>query len=115
MAEDPEIRLTELASLEPGWLDGAGERVQRRAIDQAFNLLRTRPSLASTSNIYPTPAGGVLLEFEVGGWDLSLECLPTGDLEFFGVEVEGSRELEPHQFAGVTHELLRELDARAGW
>ena len=73
-----EARLTELASLEAGWLDGGyrnpelkfGEAISKETIDWAregiLNILRPY--------VFPTPEGNILVEWgKIGDVDLSIE------------------------------------------
>lgn len=104
-------RLTDLGNLEDGWYDGEGVAPSDEAIKAAKNLLRQRPSIAGALLAFPTPAGGVLFEFEVGGWDYSVEVDADGALEFLGVQVQGSDELEALRFS-TAEDFLVEFDAR---
>lgn len=67
-------RLSELAALQDGWLDGAGiapkvEQLRRltSAFDQYF------PSDLLLPHLYPTAEGGLQAEWSIGNWEVSLE------------------------------------------
>lgn len=71
---DMTVRLSELAALQDGWLDGAGsapniEQLRRFAtvFDQYFPVDLLLPHL------YPTAEGGLQAEWSVGNWEVSLE------------------------------------------
>jgi len=65
-------RLEELKHLQPGWLDGEGQALPPKAVDEFANLFEefystTRP----LPHIYPTEEGGLRLEWLIGPLDLS--------------------------------------------
>jgi hypothetical protein len=59
--KDREARLDYIASLKPGWFDGEGKAVKAKDIAIARELLGSLPS------IYPTPKGGISLEWVFDG------------------------------------------------
>ena len=105
-------RLTDLGILNDGWHDGQGSAPSDEAIKAARDLLRQRPSLAGALTVFPTLGGGVLLEFEVHGWDYSVEIEADGAVEFLGVQVKGTEELEPVRFKDTGKDFLAKLDTR---
>jgi len=107
-------RLTDLGNLQDGWHDGEGSAPSDEAIKVAKTFLRQRPSLAGALAVFPTLAGGVLFEFEVHGWDYSVEIEADGGLEFFGIQIEGPEELEAKHFMNAGEDFLAEFDARVG-
>ena len=107
-------KLTELRQLEDGWLDGSGVRPTEEAISSVVLFLNERPDLASKFRLYPMEDGGVSIEFEHDGWGLSLEFGPNGNVEIFGVEVDGPGEFEPTKFERVDEPFLKEFDKRTG-
>ena len=71
---DIETRLEELAALKDRWLDGKGVALDRtglRALSEAFeeNFASDLP----LPYLYPTPEGGVLAEWTLEPWAVSLE------------------------------------------
>lgn len=69
------MRLAEIAKIEPGWLDGDGKAVTATALRIARLLI------ASPPRVYPTPEGGVSLE-----WDDAIVWIgPRGGVEFISV------------------------------
>ena len=105
-------RMTELRQLEDGWLDGSGLRPTDAAIGAAELFLSMRPDLASNFRICPMEIGGVAFEFEVGDWDYSIEFGPEGDVEMFGVEIDGADEMKPKTFGQVDDLFLAVFDSR---
>jgi hypothetical protein len=106
-------RLSDLERrLHDGWYDGDGKQIAPSAIENATRLLSKKPTLSSHFCIYPTPEGGVLFEFESGGWDWSVECLPGGKVEFYGVEIGGKNEQEPQEFSAIDDTFMAEFEAR---
>lgn len=67
-------RLDELRAIEDGWLDGSGEAPSRHGIDWLSSSLERyySPDLP-LPYIYPTPEGGVSLEWSLGPHRASLE------------------------------------------
>ena len=106
-------RMTELKQLQDGWLDGSGLRPTDAAIGAAEHFLNKRPDLASSFRIYPMENGGVAFEFELRGWEFSIEFGPEGRVEMFGVEINGPDEMEPKTFDRVDELFLAEFDSRA--
>lgn len=107
-------RLTDLGNIEDGWHDGEGSAPSDEAIKVARTFLRQRPSLAGAFSVFPTLAGGVLFEFEVHGWNYSVEIGADGGLEFFGIQIEGPEELETTHYMNAGEDFLAEFDARVG-
>ena len=117
---DPEIveqlekcktRLIELQSLGEGWLDGAGESIAQDAIRAAEAFLSKRPAFAETYGIFPTPVGGILIEFQSGTWDISVEFTNAGAIEMFGVEINGPGELPSRAYEALNEAFLAEFDS----
>jgi hypothetical protein len=67
-------RLEELKNLKAGWLDGDGEELDKDGLDWlAASLEIVYPKTLLEPVIFPTPDGGVLLEWVANGEDVSLE------------------------------------------
>ena len=107
-------RLTHLKTLEDGWKDGEGIVIDDRAVKSTQHFLARRSTLATSFRIYPTLDGGVQIEFEAGGWELSVEMSATGEVEFCGSRLDGTANFDPSTFAGVDDAFLRDLDKRVG-
>jgi hypothetical protein len=105
-------RLDELARIEPGWHHGSGEAMVESAIKAAKTFIDRRPQFANAYRLYPTEAGGVLCEFDVSGWDFSIEFGADGSVEMYGVEIDGSGEMEPKLFNEMGGEFIRVFDDR---
>jgi hypothetical protein len=106
-------RLGQLKGLETGWHDGGGDSISATAIASAGSFLDKRPSLARIYKIYPMDSRGVSVEIEVKGWDYSIDFLPEGGLEFYGVEIDGKDELELKSYSAATDPaFLDSFDAR---
>jgi hypothetical protein len=103
-------RLAHLEILKQGWLAGGGNAIGAAALAGANILLSKRPAFSKVFSIYPTEEGGVLFEFETAGWDLAVEFSATGEVELYGVQVDGDEEIAPRRFADVTPQFLEELD-----
>ena len=108
--EHCEGRLTELAALNDGWHDGAGSRIDPIAIENARKFLLKRPDHCADFRIYPNLDSGIQIEFVLHGWDFSVEFLPNGYIEFYGVSVDGSDEIDPISFDALSDEFYGEYD-----
>lgn len=109
--EDAMTRINELRALPPGWHDGSGDRISWEALRDAELFFSERPNYCRSYKIFPTEAGSVFIDFEASGWDYSVELGSGGVIEMYGVEINGSAEMEPHEFASVA-DLLNEFDQR---
>ena len=81
---DVETRLEELAALKDRWLDGKGVALDKaglKILSEQFE--RNFDSELPLPHIYPTPEGGVLAEWVLGEWAVSLEIqLPSQAAQF---------------------------------
>jgi hypothetical protein len=107
-------RFAEISRLQKGWLDGSGLSVNDVALKTAQQFVNSRVVLAAAMKVYPNEAGGVLIELEAGGWDMSLEFDADGSIEMYGIQIDGDDEMEPEVFADVGQQLLAALDAKVG-
>ena len=105
-------RIKYLRGLPAGWLDGAGLAVSQNAVRCARALLDHRPELTIDAGISPTVEGGLMVELVRDGWDYSFEFLPTGEVDFFGVEVDGDGEIDPITYHNY-EDVLTAFDGRA--
>lgn len=95
-------RLSDLNSLEPGWLDGHGRAITSAAIEGARNLLCSLavaslaiPEVTAPGGIVPTEDGGVSLEWHVkGGAWLSIEITANGRIEAQSTAADGQQEAQ---------------------
>jgi hypothetical protein len=103
-------RLDEIRALDAGWHGGFGLQITDSALKAAEALLVKRTAFCSIFRIFPTEAGGILIDYESGGWDYSVEFSASGAAELYGVEIEGSGELEPEGFDFIDEEFLSAFD-----
>jgi hypothetical protein len=80
-------RLDELAALRDGWLDGSGRSPAIGVID-ALREIAGELSVPDTAplRLYPTPEGGVRLEWRSGTVESSVDV--KADLSVYAVEVD---------------------------
>lgn len=107
-------QIDSLSELEDGWADGHGRQISETAISVAKDIARSTPGLAELYRIFPREDGGILFDFEVNGWDLSIEVSSSGLLELYGIGVDGSQAIEPISFIGVNGEFLEKLANLSG-
>ena len=103
-------RLDEIRALDTGWHDGSGLQITDSALKAAEALLVKRTAFCAIFRIFPTEAGGILIDYESGGWDYSVEFSASGAAELYGVEIDGSGDLEPKGFDFIDDEFLAAFD-----
>ena len=87
-------RIASLADLQDGWHDGTGKAPSASAVAVASVLIDRNPTRAGIYSIFPTENGGLLFEFVHAGWDYSVEIRPDGSVEVYGIELNGTGEME---------------------
>ena len=117
-----ERRLEELANLKDRWLDGKGiapDRARLKALLQNFD--RYFDAALPLPYLYPTPEGGVLAEWSLGQWSVSLDieiASQTARYEAVHLTADESSEftLDLNELAGwnALHRELRQLSGLAG-
>jgi hypothetical protein len=105
-------RLTHLSSLSEGWLDGQGRSITLEACDTAGFFIALSHQTAEAYRLYPSEVGGLLVEFEWEGWDYTVECLPDGNLEMYGISLNDDAEMLPTSFDTVDSDFIREFSSR---
>jgi hypothetical protein len=107
-------RLEDLEMLSSGWNNGEGDQIGATSVEVAARFISKRPSLCSQYKIYPTDAGGILIEFQANDWDLSIEFESDGSLEFYGIQVEDGDSFGPVLFTDINEEFFDLFDQRTG-
>jgi hypothetical protein len=86
-------RLQEIAQLRDGWLDGFSPAPSAAALSLAGAVALSLPAELDT-RIYPTPSGGVCLEWLIGRWDVSAVFRASGELVLFhAMQLETDEEI----------------------
>jgi hypothetical protein len=101
-----EARMAELARLEDGWFDGAGKKIAPAVLDgvKDWLLKEVGPLKVSEPYIYPTPKGGVQVE-----WDAPEHCFEvsinpdSSGLSLFGLAPQD--EISSTSFEGMAEWL----------
>lgn len=87
-------RLAEFAALPSGWADGEGEQISSIALDAAQRVLRAIDQAGrQLPGLFPTPEGGVLMEWGRPSEVRSVEILPDGLFELFQLRSEEEAEV----------------------
>lgn len=107
-------RLNELGDLPPGWDDKGSPPIGMLALSTTRDLLMSHPTIGDRADLFPTAAGGVLVEFLLNGWDLSIEVQPNGTLELYGFEIGTKKEILPTTFPRADSRFDAALDAFGG-
>jgi hypothetical protein len=104
---DVAARCEELAQLKDGWLDGEGKaptRERLKAFKHAWDAASTES--LPLPYIYPTPEGGIQMEWRQGDWELSAEV----ELEKLTAEL-----LAVNVATRVSKDADADLSTPAGW
>jgi hypothetical protein len=109
-----EERLAELATLPADWNDEGAPPISPLALQITRQLLALRPPLIALIQLFPSPEGGVLMEYVRGTWDLSIEVSADGTLEIFGFEIDATLKLFPRPYPSANAEFLDVLDTAGG-
>jgi hypothetical protein len=89
-------RLDQLASLEPGWLDGEGVPPDAMVITRARRILADLMSFeVPRPRVFPTPEGGVQAEWTVHEHEVSVTFEPDGKLYALSVNAASGQAEEP--------------------
>ena len=104
-------RVAALLTLGDGWHDGSGKAPTQVSAGAALTLLGHFPATASGCSIFPTEAGGLLLEFVRAGWDISIEICPDGLAALSCVELSGPGEIDSPMLDPSGVAFARFLDA----
>ena len=93
---DIELRLEDLAKLKDGWLNGrgvAGDAESLKTLAEKFD--RFFDSELALPHLYPTPEGGVLAEWSLGNWAVSLTIqMPTYKAQYQALDLVTGKCLE---------------------
>ncbi len=107
-------RISSLRSLSDGWHDGSGKAPTHEAAATATRLVSRKPDMAGSYRIFPTRAGGLLIEFVRDGWDYSIEIGASGKLEIYGTEIGGDGEMDTSVLDADSNEFMKEFDLVTG-
>ncbi|MFC9092141.1 hypothetical protein [Streptomyces sp. NPDC057072] len=112
-------RLVDLQKLESGWLEGAGESINRRVLRKVESLLlELLDAGAPRPYIYPTENGGVQLEWSSEGGEVTAEVTRDEEIEIYGFSKASDEELEgsfsSHQLEEAAQCLLGGIRQYAG-
>ena len=102
-------RLLRFYHLKDDWDGDASPAPSDESICLAISLLMNHQFLLKTASVFPSFEGGILVEWRKSGWGYSLLVLNNGQIEFFGIEIDGSDELNE---ITVANEELEQLMAR---
>lgn len=95
---DVRARVEELKLLRHGWLDGEGRIAPPTGLDWIASAFEERyPDDLRLPYLFPTPGGGVLAEWSLAPWSLSLEIdsgLKRGDWHALNLDTEAESEKE---------------------
>ena len=117
---DVPARLREFRAMEDGWYDGEGEAPPWKGLDWLANKFRARyPDDIPLPYTYPTPKGGIEMEWSIGEHSVILEVdLSTRQGDYLGFDdksdVENTRTLDLDSGDGWTWMIdnIRQLTER---
>lgn len=107
-------RIAYLVSPAAEWRCESDVAISNLAQQNAERFLVKRAGLVKLLKIFPNESGGLLFEFEISGWDLTVEFLQHGGVEMYGIEIDGLDELKPLEFRTMDMIFFQTLDARIG-
>jgi hypothetical protein len=81
-------RIEELLALKPGWLDGEGQAPSAPVLLAAGRLVDSIPCPPGTVRIYPTPEGGVELEWDDANLNHAITIGPDRRLHLLTIDRE---------------------------
>ena len=108
------VQLDELRSIKPGWLDGEGVAPNHDGLNWLSDMFKQYyPSDAVPPHIYPTPLGGLSLEWDIGKWEISLEIdlvKHSGEWSWYDVGTDSIDEKvldlnEPHEWKWIADQI----------
>jgi hypothetical protein len=101
-------RLSEFKSLNKGWLEGAGEPVNEEAAKVSLDLAKFINASFEGVRVYPTPQGGVQLEYDVDDVDVTIRVSSSRKIEMHALDLQTDRLLES-RYRGLTDTLLSDI------
>jgi len=116
MTTDVPARLDELRLLRDGWLEGGGSAPTSAGLDWLSNqATRSYPEDLPLPFVYPTPEGGIRLEWSHGSHDVTLDIdLATHLAGLHALNLDSSEDLEenlsldePADWARLIEQILR--------
>ena len=87
-------RLIRFKYLKDDWDEEGSPSPSNQSICIALSILMNNKFLMESASVFPSFEGGILIEWRKGGWGYSLLILNNDKIEFIGVEILGSRELD---------------------
>jgi len=107
--EQVNLRLHELSKLTDGWYEGGGYAPSKETINRAKIVLlkvhQEDPEVTIPS-IFPTPEGGIQMEWSLDGWDIEVRIQPESELVHgFAIGAKTEREFMIGASSDL-HELL---------
>lgn len=90
-------RLNELAALKPGWLDGEGPALSPTVLATAAVVAESTAQWAGNTSVYPTPDGGVQIEWSDPHANHSITISPDLRMRLDTTEKHGADEV-PHVY-----------------
>lgn len=90
------VRLAEIAQTRAGWYSESNPAPSASAIDSMKDLLdQMEGQGVPRPYLYPLPEGGVVAEWSLNGWEISVTVEPGADsADFLAVSTEGAGEVE---------------------
>ncbi len=87
------FRFAKMGALRAGWLDGEGDEITLNAIELAKTLYqKLSKTNLETPGVYPTVEGGIRFEWLDKNSHLSVEILPTGQIENYYLNTKTKEE-----------------------
>lgn len=78
-------RITEISSMQDGWLDGDGEAISPRSVEMARKFVMRTLTLVGSMLAFPSPEGSVTIQIRNEGYSGSIDFEPCGTVEFVAI------------------------------
>lgn len=78
-------RITEISSMQGGWLDGDGEAISTRSVEMARKFVMRTLTLIGSMLAFPSPEGGVTIQMRNEDYSASIDFEPCGAVEFVAI------------------------------
>jgi hypothetical protein len=78
-------RITEISSMQDGWLDGDGEAISPLSVEMARKFVMRTLTLVGSMLAFPSPEGSVTIQIRNEGYSGSIDFEPCGAVEFVAI------------------------------
>lgn len=100
-------RFDEISKLQDGWLDGDGVRIDNTTYTTIYDFVESNYLiLPEKISVFPEPNGGVMLEFNLNGYDISLNSNPDKTVYLHAMSLKDNKEVHEGTFSAFDDEEI---------